>query len=538
MILRDYQKACVDAIWANMDKHIVASLPTGSGKTPVIAELVRRCLEFPGTHILILTHKRELIRQNAKTLGEHLPISVDIGIYCAGLRSKEFRQVTVASVQSIIRADDLPKFEIIFVDEAHLVPKNETGQYHDLFAFLPDARIVGLTATPYRMDGGLLHEGKDRLFGTLVYEAKTGDLIKSGWLSPIRARAVASHADLAGVHLRGGEYKSDEMIAAMDHSEITNAAVRDVLAHAADRKSVLVFCAGVEHARHVEDTFRKAGIASIATVTQETSMRDRDDATARFRDGSLRMLLNVGVYTTGFDAPNVDCIVLLRATKSPGLYVQMLGRGLRKCDNKKDCLLLDYGGNIELHGPLDMITSKNTKKGDGEPVVKTCPECASIISAGYAACPECGFVFPKQEKEEPKHGIVASMLDPIAATIIRTLEVSDVDYCYHMGKDGKPDSMRVDYYIGLWDIISEWVCPLHQGFPRQKAQEWFARRGIVPMPKTIEECIRAANSAVYPGTIMVRKNGKYNEVISVSNWKRPAIQERENEEIEMGQLPF
>jgi DNA repair protein RadD len=385
------------------------------------------------------------------------------------------------------------------------------------------------------MDGGLLHKGDEKLFDALVYEAKTGVLIQAGWLSPIRARAVSEHADLESVHIRMGDFKNDEMIAAMDHSEITEAAVKDVLDHAADRKSILVFAAGVEHAKHIEQAFRRVGQTSITTVTQETSMYDRDEATKTFKAKTLRILVNVGVYTTGFDAPNVDCIVLLRATKSPGLYVQMLGRGLRKTEGKTDCLLLDYGNNIETHGPLDMITADSKPKGEGEPVVKTCPGCATIVSAGFKACPHCGFIFPREERDAPKHGTRASDRDPVSAAVIRTLDIRDVDYARHQGHNGKPDSMVVSYYTNIYERVREWVCVEHEGFARQKAAMWFARRGILVPPKTVDEAIDAAQRALWPAKITVRKDGKYDTILSYSDWKEPEpVEEKETS----SEVPF
>ena len=528
--LRPYQQEAVDAIWSNLDKHCVVSLPTGSGKSPIIAELVRMFLTYPGTHILILTHKRELIRQNMEHLDEHLPLGVDTGVYCAGLRSKELRQVTLASIQSLANAETLPPFEIILVDEAHLIPKSATGQYRKLFERLPEARIIGLTATPFRMNGGMLHEGKEKLFDALVYEAKTGDLIDQGYLSPIRSRATAEQANLSGVHTRGGEFIEDEMIAAMDQEKVNNAAVQDVLTHASDRKSILVFCAGIEHARHIESAFRIAGQTSIATVTEETTMFERDDATTRFKAKTLRILINVGVYTTGFNAPGVDCIVLLRATKSPGLYVQIVGRGLRKAEGKTNALLLDYGGNIERHGPIDMITAKSVKGGGVAPV-KTCPECGTICFAGFAACPECGFIFPKNEDAKLKHGVQASDLDPVKPTVITEYEVNSVAYRKHIPKElTKTPSLRVLYQISMWQNISEWVCIEHTGYAKSKASAWFARRGVCPMPKTIDEALNIAYELPQPSHITVKRAGKYDEIIGYK-WEKKQEKEVEN-------LPF
>lgn len=516
--LRPYQQQCVDAIWSNLDKHCVASLPTGSGKTPVAAELIRRFMEYPDTRVLLLTHKRELIRQNASALARHLPDTIEVGIFCAGLRSKEIKPVTIASVQSLVNAKELPPYDIILIDECHLIPHGEDGQYHELFTRLPDARIIGLTATPFRLDSGLLHKGDDALFEALVYEAKTGDLIDQGWLSPIVAKSVSEQADLSDVHLRGKEYIPGEMATALDKENITAAAIKDVISRASDRKSILIFCAGVEHAKHVQAAFALAGQTSIATVTESTSMHDRDDATNRFKNGTLKILINVGVYTTGFDAPNVDCIVLLRATQSPGLYVQCVGRGLRKAEGKKDCLLLDYGGNVARFGPLDFITAQRVSSGVGAAPTKTCSQCGSIIFSGLKECPDCGFLFPAQPREAPKHDTQASELDPIhRATKVTEYQVNSVSYELHTSKAGNR-MLRVDYHIGIYNIFSEYIMPENIGYPQQKAQAWFARRGISPMPRTVTEALQEAPFLPIPTKITVKEGGKYPEIVSCSGW--------------------
>ena len=511
LTLRPYQQECVEAIWRNLDRHVVACLPTGAGKSLAVAELVRRFMEYPDTKILILTHKRELIRQNYNELTGHLPYKAEIGIFCAGLRSKQLRQITIASVQSLINTEDLPPFELIIVDEAHLIPHKQEGQYHELFARLPNARIIGLTATPFRMTTGMLHQGKDRLFEVLCYEAKTGDLIKQGYLSPVVAKAVSEEADLAEVHIRGGEFKPDEMAEAMDKTRITAAAVKDVIARAADRTSILVFCASVKHARNVQDAFSQAGEVSIATITESTPMRERDAIIDRFKARTLRILCNVGVFTTGFNAQNVDCVVLLRATQSPGLYMQCVGRGLRKIEGKKDCLLLDYGGNICRHGPLDLITADNAASGKGAAPTKICPQCASVIFSGFATCPDCGYQFPAPKKDSVRHGIIASELDPISPTIITEYNVKSARYYRHQ-KMGSPPCLRVEYLIGMYETIKEFVCPEHTGYAQIKAQAWFARRGM-RMPKSVDEALRSADRLFVPKQISVKK-GKYDEIVS------------------------
>lgn len=510
--LRNYQREAVNSAIRALEvgTHPLVSLPTGSGKSHVIAELVRWATRFNGVRVFVVTHSKELVEQDYEKINAVLP-DVDVGIYCAGLGQKRIKQVTVVSIQSIHRAGEVQSPDLIIVDEAHRIPHSKQGQYRALFERFPDAQVVGLTATPYRMNTGMLHEGNDALFDDLVYEASTLDLIKQGYLCRVRARATKASANLDGVHTRGGEFVASEMTAAFDVEDITKAAVEDVLEHAKDRRSVMVFCCSIEHCNSVEAEFRRRGEGRVVTVTEKTTATDRRRYVNDFRRGEIRVMVNCAVFTTGFDAPNVDCIALLRATCSPGLYVQMVGRGLRLSPGKDDCLLLDYGRNVERHGPLDMITSKRISDKDGVAPTKTCQQCGSIIFAGFAVCPECSYVFPKEEKETIKHEAKSGVIDPLEADTIEELEVTDVAYREWKAKSGAL-CIRVDYYLGLIDRVSEWVFPEHTGYAGDKSQRWFARRGQI-MPISVKEALKLCPKLLVPSTVLVRKNGKYREVI-------------------------
>jgi len=512
MTLRPYQLEAVEAIWANMVDHVYASLPTGSGKSHVLAEICRRALEFEGTRIVVLCPSKELIEQNAEKIKAVLPWT-DVAIYCAGLREKRIGTVTVASVQSLYNIKDImPDIDLFVVDEAHLVPHDEVGRYRGIFAAKWDARVIGLTATPYRMRGGLLHQGEDALFVRLVHECKTSDLIDQGYLSPVRAREGKGKADTSNLHIRAGEFMSSEMTAAFDRNDLTSAAVADIMVNAFDRDSIMVFCCSIAHCEHVAAAFRSKGEHSVRVLTGQTNHHDRREMISDFKSKRIRVLVNCQVLTTGFDAPNVDCIALLRATASPGLYVQIVGRGLRVAPGKKDCLLLDYGENVARHGPLDLITAERIEKGEGAAPTKTCPDCESIIFAGFTVCPHCGHIFQVEQQEFPALTTKASARDPIKGVLVESYEVSDVDYYRHQ-KPGKPPSLRVEYRVGIGRYIKEWVCVEHEGYARQKASAWFARRGV-PMPSTVDCALAVSTQLVKPKSIKVKNDGKYNEVIS------------------------
>jgi len=245
-----------------------------------------------------------------------------------------------------------------------------------------------------------------------------------------------------------------------------------------------------------------------------------------FERKPLKYVVNVYVLTTGFDAPNIDCVAMLRPTLSPGLYYQCLGRGFRLHPGKKDCLVLDYGGNVLRHGPVDQIRVKENNGGNGGPApAKECPECHSLIAAGYGACPDCGYEFPKPERAN--HDAEASTESVLSGQVSEAVyAVRDVIYSVHTKKgadDSAPKTMRVDYRIGFHQFKSEWVCFEHTGFPRQKAEMWWRHRLNDPIPATAEQAVDIANAGGVAATKSIT-------VRSVSGEKFDSIVDYELEE--------
>ena len=203
------------------------------------------------------------------------------------------------------------------------------------------------------------------------------------------------------------------------------------------------------------------------------------------------------MLTTGFDAPHIDCVALLRPTLSPGLYYQMVGRGFRLHPSKTNCLVLDFGGNVLRHGPVDQIRIKtHAGNGTGPSPVKECPECHSVVMAGCAACPDCGYEFPPPERS--KHDAKPSDAGILSGQVtVETFAVYDVVYSVHTKRgtsDDAPKSMRVDYKIDWHRWKSEWVCLEHDGFARQKAVAWWRQRSRMPVPKTAAEAVEIAKA--------------------------------------------
>jgi DNA repair protein RadD len=518
--LRDYQRESVDALfeyWAAERGHGLVVLPTGAGKSLVLAALCQEVLrDYPSLRICVVTHVRELIEQNYKELVALWPLA-PAGIYSAGLGRRDTHcQILFCGIQSVWnKTRQIGTFDILLVDEAHLIPRSSQTTYQKFISRLknemPDMRIVGLTATAFRLDSGRLDCGPDRVFEDVVYEANVRDLIERGYLSPLVSKATIQQMDVSSVPKRGGEYIPGALEIAVDQDWITRGAVKEIVEFGISRRAWLAFCTGVNHARHVRDAIRDTGV-SCETVTGQTPKADRDRIISSFRRGEIRCLTSVGVLGTGFNVPHVDMIALLRPTQSAGLFLQQVGRGLRKADGKTDCLVLDFAGLVKKHGPIDTITSNSAAKAkdpsaEEKVMAKECPDCRTLVALNVMACPTCGHIWPPKE-EVPKHEAVADgTLSILSSNKPEWIDVDDVSYHFHH-KHGGLDSLRVEYRCGMV-VHREWICFLHAGFARQKAEAWWHKHAGTMIPHTIEEALDRQDELRAPSAIRVSADGKF-----------------------------
>lgn len=516
LTLRPYQQAAITAIYGYFQTHTgnpLVVIPTAGGKSLVMASFIEGVLKaWPDQRILIVTHVRELIAQNhAEMIG--LWPDAPSGIYSAGLGKREAQaRILFAGIQSIHRrAAEIGHTDLVLIDEAHLIPGKSSTMYRRfldaLKAINPALKVIGLTATPFRLDCGMLHEGQNALFTDIAYEAPVRELIDAGYLSPLVSKQPATRLDVSKVGTRAGDFIARDLAAAVDQDAITRAAVAEIIEHGRDRKSWLAFCSGVEHARHVAEEFGRQGI-SCRTIFGDTPKDERDAILAAFKRGEIRALASMGVLTTGFNAPGVDLIALLRPTQSAGLYVQMVGRGTRLAPGKENCLVLDFAGNVRRHGPIDLVRPKRPGDGGGgEAPTKVCPECDSIIALSATECPDCGYVFPAREVKIAPTAATLPVLSPKQ----QWLPVTGVSYSRHDKAGGRP-SLKVTYSSGL-ATYSEWVCLEHQGYARQKAAEWWRKRAPgCPVPLSVAEALAQTSRLARPSDISVRPSGRYLEI--------------------------
>jgi len=361
--LRPYQGAAIQGIYNYFYDHTgnpLIVIPTAGGKSLVMASFVEGVLKaYPDQRILIVTHVKELIEQNHDELKGLWP-EAPAGIYSAGLKQRDIHAgILFAGIQSIHkRVYDVQQCDLVLIDEAHLIPRDSNTMYRRFLGELkrlnPMMKVIGFTATPFRLDSGLLHEGEDAIFTDIAYEVSVRELIDLGFLAPLVSKRMVTTLDVSEVGTRGGEFIAKDLEAAVDQESITESAVSEIVSFGAERQSWLVFCAGVDHAHHVRDAIRRRGIR-CETIVGDTPSAEREAIIKAFKAGEIRCLTNANVLTTGFNTPGVDLIAMLRPTKSAGLYVQIVGRGCRLAPGKANCLVLDFAGNIERHGPIDAV---------------------------------------------------------------------------------------------------------------------------------------------------------------------------------------
>ena len=383
--LRPYQQEAVKRVVGHFrasSEPALVVLPTGSGKSLVIAELAR----LARGRVLVLAHVRELVEQNH---AKYQAYGLEADIFSAGLKRKEAtRQVVFGSVQSVVRNLERfndANFTLLVIDESHRVSLNEDASYGQVIEHLrrqnPQLKILGLTATPYRLGQGFIyfrhHHGmvrgsEESFFRDCVFEQPLRLMIKQGYLAaPKRLDMAIEGYDFSALKpASSGLFPEEALNRVVAGSRATPGIIEQIIARGVDRQGVMIFAATVAHA---EEIMGYLPTAEAALITGATPSQERKALIDAFKARALKYLVNVAVLTTGFDAPHVDLIAILRPTESISLYQQMIGRGLRLSPGKEDCLILDYAGN-----PWDIFApevGEPKPDSDSEPVQVECPEC-------------------------------------------------------------------------------------------------------------------------------------------------------------------
>ncbi len=531
VVLRDYQRGLLDAIYAwfeNNEGHPCAVLPTAGGKSIVLAQFCKEQLhEYPKIHILMLAPTRELVVQDYTKLREAWP-NAPVGVYSAALKRRElYEPITIANIHSIHdKANIMPVIDILLVDEAHLVPNTDNGMYRKLFTEL-EARnknlvVIGFTATPYRLGQGELTEGPEALFDDLIEECTVGSLIRAGWLCRLRSKATELKLDVTGVHKRGGEFVESELQKAVDTEDINYVIANEIAAIASThkRQAILVFCVGVEHAAHMAAEL--SHYFPTAIVTGKTPAEERAQIFGDFKKRKITALCNVQVATTGFDYPDIDLIALVRPTESKGLYVQMVGRGLRLKSHTDHAIVLDFAGNVERHGPVtEYEEGDEPKLGSGEAPTKKCPNCKEIVYTAVRICPACGHKFRFEPRESKLDGRLHD--DDIMGEALKPPTVMPVKKWYwwkHTSKKTNKEMLAVKYTgVFLGTDVVEYFTVAHEGDVGKRSLGQLlkmmrdAGEDGLPDCETLEEAAEKLSAVRPPSEIEYRMEGKFPRMI-------------------------
>lgn len=420
--LRDYQLSAEDDVRGAMRlaKAVLLVLATGAGKTVIFSDVARKAA-MKGKRVLILAHRDTLIRQASAKLNDY---GVDHGIIMAGFTPARHKGVQVASVQTLIRRLGKVRmdFDLIIIDEAHL---SAAKSYRDVVDFFPNARVLGVTGSPVRLDGKGLGREFGGMFDHMVQGISIRDLIARGFLVRPIVYASTDQIDLSGVKKVGGDYDSQALAEVMDKPKIVGSAISEYK-RVCPGVPAVAWCANVQHAEHVAAEFNAAGVPALALSGESTS-EERDSALKALTRGTLKVVTFAMLLVEGVDCPAIGAIIMLRPTMSLASYLQVIGRGLRPVyapgmplgteqerfaaidagPKGNRCFVLDHAGLTFRHGfadqirewSLEGIVKKKGRKKEVEPKIdlKQCPKCF-VVTEPVTVCPSCGYVHPVKQR--------------------------------------------------------------------------------------------------------------------------------------------
>lgn len=540
--LRPYQEQALDAIMKALiaQPNVLLQAATAAGKTCIFSELIKRWMtRYPKMNIMVLAHRQELVAQAADKLFQVWPEGRQyVSIACASLgQAKVNRPVIIGSVQTLSTSKRLAKLDksinLLIIDEVHRLPHSEAGgQYYKLIDRLkennPKLRILGVTATPYRLGHGYIYgdecrEGRTNLFPALDHQIGLDDLTDAGYLAPRIELEKSMGADIKSVKLSSGEYNSVDLSSLMSRSVYIKSAVDAYKKYASDRDKVLVFAVSIEHAKLLAKEFAAAGYEAEA-IHSKMLRQTRKSILNRFDHGALRVLINVEILTEGWDSPKVNAIMLCRPTTSPALFVQMIGRGTRLSPGKDNLLVLDLVDNYKAHGDpdhpmIDIPVAKTATAKKAPNLTKECPACGSIVESSNIVCPECGWEWDEASltdaNEDVKMSKVGKKINDGKSEVLSWKAEGRVsfsgNYMLVLEAKCKPGG-----------TIKHWMDIEGEGsdYGRGKAQTlWMKLSGItapILLPHSVREAELRAKELKMPGRVTIENKKGYKKIKELS----------------------
>lgn len=530
IIPRWYQEEAINSIYhyfMNGGKgNPIIALPTASGKSIIPAVFIERVLHrWPNQRFLLITHIKELIKQNAKKMlavWENAPL----GIHSAGLKKRDtISPIIFGGIQSMIKmAEAFGHRDLIFIDECHLVSQDESSYYLRFIAILkninPNLKVIGLTATKYRMGQGMLTD--NGLFTDIIYDMTSLEsfnrLLAEGYLCPLVPKRTNIQLDTSNVEMQKGEFIQSQLQHEVDKAEITWKALQETVYYGQNRKSWLIFASGIEHSNHIAEMLNRLGVECVS-VHSKQKPEYNDAALDAHKNLELKAIVSYSKLTTGLDHEAVDLIDDLRPTMSVVLHIQKYGRGMRPYHTKTNCLVLDHAGNIPRLGCVNdpMVPHKKGDK-EGTVPIKLCENCGVYHHIKAVKCDNCGHPFQFEVKIKSKadtRELIAEYNQAIPE--IETFNVSKVIYGRKQ-KEGKSPYIVATYFCGM-EVFKEFVFPENHRYPKDYYDWWRMRHRAEP-PKTTAECMTLVSELRAPRKIRVHLNRKLNgkvfpEILSV-----------------------
>ena len=505
MELRSYQSEAVWAAYAALlqNKNPVLQLATGTGKSLIIAELAKLYAQ-EGKRVWILTHVQQLVKQNSATFKKYT--GQDAGIICAGLNRKDTQElITFATIQSITGLlGEMEHPDLIIIDEAHRVPHNhgEPTLYESILRRFKKCSRVAMTATPWRMDNGIIYgDGEEFFFDTLAYNYNVTKAVEDEWLCPLIGVETNIQLDLENVSVSGDFVQKE--VAEAQTFEWLEAVVKSLDTLASNRNHLAVYCPTVKSAEWTSRLINSSTGRSSAVLTGGMTQDERETVLSQLEDGTISAICSVDMITTGFDFPALDCIVCLRPTLSSSLWVQIQGRGTRLHESKANCLVLDYAGNLIRLGGVDMY--ETFYKENGEKVDAIEPQ-KPYEKKPRTLYPGLNTILPI----DPMTGLIAGdsvelevPVHKINAVVMRTRKnptpMMMVTYTC-----STPENARINATMFINTIR-----------PKDKDHEFFGSRRLpVILPMPANKVSYLVKNAKLPTTVKVKRNGKYWNVIA------------------------
>lgn len=553
--LRPYQRDAVDSIcnYFNFKNgNPVIAAPTGSGKSLIIAFFVKEVIEkYPNQRIMIVTHVKELVSQNCEELLGIFPDS-NAGIFSAGLNRKEISQITFATIGSVVKVPE--KFgcvNYLLIDEVHMADTTRETMYKKFIDGLkvanPNLKVIGLSATPYRLGQGLIID--DGIFTDICFDNTKLEafnyLLEEGYLDYLVTKKTLMQLDVSGVRTIAGEFNQDELQKVVNTPQIIHTAISESLRYFENRHCIVVFAAGTDHSDNIAAMFNdEFGISAISIHSRMTD-DERDTAIADFKAGKYRVAVNNIILGVGVNIPQIDMIIDLQPTESTARHVQKYGRGTRPVYAKgydlssktgrlhamkagvksRHCLVLDFAGNTYRNGAInDPIIPTKTGVSTSRKKSKTCKKCLTIHPIHKKICDTfddltgeiCNYTF--NEIEDPDLTVEASTEELIATAsmprikkqkpIKKDFDVSKITYSSVLNQKDNVFMLAVKYHCGEHEF-TEYVCLEHKGFLKTHANRWWEQRyKNLPkfIPNTIAEAIEKKDYLLIPVMIHIHLN--------------------------------